>query len=106
MAELLTLKPLFPGKDEKDTLAKILLLTGKPDLSNWKDVSKLPNSCVLSMEYELEERTLFMVFPELDENGLDLFGKMLCFDPSRRLSAMEILRHEWFDSVRTAFAGN
>lgn len=106
LAELLTQQPLFPGKDEKDTLGRILLLTGEPDLSDWKGLQKLPNADILSGEYDWDDSALKTILPELDEKGLELFRKMLCFNPKGRISALEVLQHEWFDSVRTAFAGN
>lgn len=42
---------------------------------------------------------LARVFPTLEEDGLDLLRRMLQYDPSRRISAKEALRHPYFDDL-------
>ncbi len=32
----------------------------------------------------------------LSEKGLDLLEKMLCYDPAKRISAAQALKHPWF----------
>ncbi len=41
-AELLTGKPLFPGKDETDQLDRITKITGSPTERNFPGCTKLP----------------------------------------------------------------
>merc|ERR1712130_766145 len=40
MAELYTLRPLFPGQSEPDELYKICSVLGPPTMSSWKNVIK------------------------------------------------------------------
>lgn len=41
-AELLTGKPLFPGKDETDQMDKIAQIMGSPTEKNYPGVTRLP----------------------------------------------------------------
>ncbi len=41
-AELLTGKPLFPGKDETDQMEKISQIMGSPTEKNYPGVTRLP----------------------------------------------------------------
>jgi len=47
-------------------------------------------------------RDLADLLPALagDAAGLDLVGRLLCLDPSRRLTAGQALAHGWFDELR------
>lgn len=45
-------------------------------------------------------------FPEASPDALDLLSKMLTFDPSRRISVRDAMRHPWlarFYQVRRSF---
>ncbi|XP_010484068.1 PREDICTED: cyclin-dependent kinase G1-like isoform X2 [Camelina sativa] len=44
MAELLSQKPLFPGKSELDQLQKIFSVLGTPNEANWPGFSSFPNA--------------------------------------------------------------
>lgn len=100
LAELIKLKPLFSGSNEKDQLGKILLLFGNPDLKQWPEVQSLPYYNYLMAMDEYEERSFSLIFPELDKTGVDFFSQVLSFNPRKRLSAKEALDHPWFDSLR------
>merc|ERR1712029_260534 len=38
-------------------------------------------------------------YGHLDANGLDLLDKMLIYDPSKRISAKQALKHPYFDDL-------
>lgn len=46
-------------------------------------------------------RTSFeQLFPGIEADALDLLKKLLCYEPSQRLSAEEALQHPYFTSVQ------
>ena len=51
-----------------------------------------------------EGKPLSQLVPQLDEDGIDLLGKFLAYDPSKRISARDALAHPYFNGV--AGAGN
>lgn len=100
LAEILKLQPLFNGIDAKDQLHRILLLLGNPDLTHWTEAQSLPFYGYIMTMDEQEEQPFNQIFPELDSTGVDFFRQILSFNPKKRLSAEQALKHKWFDSVR------
>ena len=47
-----------------------------------------------------EPENLKEKYPAADTRGLELLKKMLCFNPSDRISAREALENQYFDEVR------
>lgn len=97
-AELLTLRPLFPGKSEIDQLDKIFRILGMPSEKIWPGFNKLPHASKISavnQPYNCLETVLGMLSPA----GIDLINRMLAYDPARRISASEALQHPFFTEL-------
>ncbi|VDP00029.1 unnamed protein product [Soboliphyme baturini] len=96
-AELLTLKPLFPGKSEIEQLNKIFKMLGTPKETIWPGFSELPGV----------RRTHFVDYPynslrkhfgaTLSDRGFQLLNRFLTYDPKRRITAQEALEDDWFN---------
>lgn len=106
MAELLSKEPLFAGKSEIDQIDKIFKLLGTPNEQIWKAYPTLPNvkkvNFVKQPYNNLRSKfpaTAFGGRPALSEAGFDLLNKMLTYDPEKRITAEEALKHEWFKEV-------
>lgn len=89
--ELITGKPIFPGKNCQSQIQLINLTLG--------DKEKIPKEC--------EQR--YNMFPYFEENALatlveehatrDLIARMLVYDPMYRISAKEALKHQCFSDL-------
>ena len=89
-------QPLFPGDSEWQQLLHIFKLLGTPHERTWPGVTKLRDWHEFP---QWRPQDLARVFPTLEEDGLDLLRRMLQYDPSRRISAKEALRHPYFDDL-------
>nr|ATL75334.1 cyclin dependent kinase 4 [Diachasma muliebre] len=92
LAELNTLKPLFPGSSEGDQLDRIFKIIGTPTQEAWpKNVSLSYTAFPQRIATPLR-----IVIPQLSPAGIDLIFKMLTFDPHIRLTASQALQHPYF----------
>uniref|UniRef100_A0A8B9LLL0 cyclin-dependent kinase n=1 Tax=Astyanax mexicanus TaxID=7994 RepID=A0A8B9LLL0_ASTMX len=94
--ELLTQKPLFPGKSEIDQINKIFKDLGSPSEKIWPGYNELP--AVKKMTFtEYPYNNLRKRFGALlSDQGFDLMNKFLTYCPAKRISADEALKHEYF----------
>ncbi|XP_072968151.1 cell division control protein 2 homolog isoform X2 [Typha angustifolia] len=96
-AEMVNQRPLFPGDSEIDELFKIFRVLGTPDEGIWPGVTSLPD--FKSAFPKWPPTNLATVVPTLEPAGVDLLSKMLCFEPSRRITAQHALEHEYFKDL-------
>ncbi|KAH6558927.1 hypothetical protein KP509_1Z037600 [Ceratopteris richardii] len=96
-AEMVNQRPLFPGDSEIDELFKIFRVLGTPNEEVWPGVTALPDFKSAFPKWPAKD--LATVVPGLDAAGIDLLGKMLCLDPSQRITARSALGHEYFKDL-------
>ena len=97
MAEMyLHPQPLFYGANEKEVLYRICSILGSPNQDTWpegmqlahlKDI-KFPNC----YKMELED-----IIKEASEDAIDLMKKMIKWDPKKRETAENLLKHKFFE---------
>ncbi|XP_029291707.1 cyclin-dependent kinase 11B isoform X2 [Cottoperca gobio] len=94
--ELLTQKPLFPGKSEIDQINKVFKDLGSPSEKIWPGYGELP--AVKKMTFtEYPYNNLRKRFGALlSDQGFDLMNKFLTYCPSKRILSDEGLKHEYF----------
>ena len=110
IGEMLTNVPVFQGDSEIDQLFKIFRVLGTPNESIWPGVTDLQGKTApyISENNFLSEFSLnFPMFPkgeipnpnrfEIRPKALDLVMKLLTYDPRKRISTTESLRHSYFD---------
>lgn len=97
-AEMVNLKPLFPGDSEIDEIFKIFQVMGTPNETNYPGISRLPDYNDIFPQWR--PRNLGGLVPRLDPAGLDLLKQMLEIVPSKRISAKAAMEHEYFDELR------
>ena len=97
MAEMyLHPQPLFYGTNEKEVLYRICSILGSPNNDNWaegiqlahiKDI-KFPNC----NKIELED-----IIKDASTDAIDLMKRMLKWDPKKRETAENLLKHKFFE---------
>lgn len=97
--EMLTKKVLFSGDSEIDQLFKIFQILGTPSEKQWSDVYNLPYYKSTFPKWLAKSlRSLIECQVAIDE-CVELIGKMLYYDPAKRLSACEALNEPYFDGA-------
>ncbi|KAN0060347.1 hypothetical protein ACQY0O_007676 [Thecaphora frezii] len=102
-AELLLHKPLFSGKTETEQLSLIFRLLGAPNSNLYPGITSLPS--VRDSKVTLSSHTtrssirtnLRRHFRYVTENAIDLLASLLDYDPEKRISAAEALKHPYFE---------
>ncbi|XP_068087258.1 cyclin-dependent kinase 11B isoform X6 [Hyperolius riggenbachi] len=94
--ELLTQKPLFPGKSEIDQINKIFKDLGTPSEKIWPGYNELP--AVKKMTFtDYPYNNLRKRFGALlSDQGFDLMNKFLTYCPAKRINSEDGLKHEYF----------
>ena len=116
LAEMLSNRPIFPGKHYLDQLNHILGILGSPsneDLNciiNDKVCLKVTFICSSSsISFLLQARNYLQslpfkpkvpwsrLYPNADANALDLLERMLTFNPNKRIKVEEALAHPYLE---------
>jgi len=96
-AELITKRPLFPGDSEIDQLFRIFRTMGTPTEDIWHGCTTLPDFKPSFPQWKKQE--LSSIVTNADPLALDLLMKMLVYEPSKRISAKEALKHAYFEGL-------
>ena len=96
LAELLKHEPLFPGKQEQQTLDMMYKLLGTPNEKIWPGFDKLPKFGSYRMSPNQPYNYLQTEFNRLSSAGVDLLNRLLTYDPRRRCTAAQALEHGYF----------
>ncbi|CAK8530121.1 unnamed protein product [Lathyrus sativus] len=96
LAELLTGKPIMPGRTEVEQLHKIFKLCGSPSKEYWKK-TKLPHATIFKPQQPYK-RILSETFKDFPSSALSLLEVLLAIEPKDRGTASSALQNEFFTS--------
>ncbi|XP_059642261.1 cyclin-dependent kinase F-4-like [Cornus florida] len=97
MAEVFTLRPLFPGSNEADEIYKICSVIGTPTEGKWAEGLKLASA----INYRFPQLTgahLSVLIPSASADAISLIASLCLWDPCKRPTASEALQHPFFQS--------
>lgn len=93
MAEVVLLRPVFPGDSEIDQLFKIFRVLGTPNNGVWPNVENFPN---YKVEFPMWNPAGLDTILTADPHLIELLSSMLEYNPQERITAREGLRHKYF----------
>uniref|UniRef100_A0A8C1DQH9 Mitogen-activated protein kinase n=1 Tax=Cyprinus carpio carpio TaxID=630221 RepID=A0A8C1DQH9_CYPCA len=97
LAEMLSNKPIFPGKHYLDQLNHILGVLGSPSQD---DLNCIINMKARNYLQSLPQKTKvpwITLFHKADNKALDLLDRMLTFNPIKRITVEEALAHPYLE---------
>ncbi|KAK2153729.1 hypothetical protein LSH36_288g03036 [Paralvinella palmiformis] len=97
LAEMLSNRPLFPGKHYLDQLNHILSVLGSP---SQEDLNCIINDKARGYLQSLPHKPKVpwnQLYPNADPKALDLLDKMLTFNPNKRITVENALSHVYLE---------
>ncbi|KYO47163.1 serine/threonine-protein kinase ICK isoform X1 [Alligator mississippiensis] len=99
MAEVYTLRPLFPGASEIDTIFKICQVLGTPKKNDWLEGYQLASAMNFRWP-QCVPNNLKTLIPNASSEAVQLMRDMLQWDPKKRPTASQALRYPYFQVGR------
>ena len=95
LAEMLSGKPLFPGKDYHNQLTLILDVLGTPTMEDYYSVkSRRAREYLRSLPFT-KKRSFSTLYEGANPLAIDLLERLLTFNPAKRISVEEALEHPY-----------
>jgi len=98
LAELLTGRPLFPGRDYSHQLDLILDVIGTPSLDEFYAITSRRSRDYIRALPIRKRRSFAGLFPNASKEAIDFLSKTLTFDPKKRLTVDEALEHPYLSA--------
>uniref|UniRef100_A0A0K3C5Y7 Mitogen-activated protein kinase n=1 Tax=Rhodotorula toruloides TaxID=5286 RepID=A0A0K3C5Y7_RHOTO len=94
-AEMLSGRPLFPGRDYHHQLTLILSVTGTPMMDEFcRITSRRSRDYLRALPFQ-RKRPFAELFPNASPLALDFLAATLTFDPTKRITAEQALEHPY-----------
>jgi len=95
LGELLLGKPIFPGSSTMNQLDRIMELTGRPTAGDLEVIASPYAATMMENCATVEPKRVSQLFPSISPEAADLLRRLLHFNPHKRISAAEALRHPY-----------
>lgn len=100
LGEMILKRPLFPGNDYVQQLVLVTDIIGSPTEDEISSInSEHARRFVRKNLMDRRRKAMSEVFPNAPDLLRDLLDRMLVFDPSRRISVHDALRHPYLESL-------
>lgn len=95
LAELLLGKPVFPGTSTLNQLDRVMEVIGRPTQDDIDAIDCPLAATMLESLPPTKPKRLRDIFPTASDDSLDLLKSLLHFNPHKRLTAEQALRHPY-----------
>lgn len=95
LAELLVGKPVFPGTSTLNQLDRIMEITGRPLPEDIEAIQSQLAATMLDSLPPTKPKPLHEIFPTASDDALDLLKSLMHFNPNKRLTAEDALKHPY-----------
>ncbi|XP_056018511.1 mitogen-activated protein kinase 15-like [Ostrea edulis] len=95
LGEMLGGKPLFPGSSTLNQIEKIMSTIPTPTKEDIESIKSAYGASILEKATLKSKKTLEELLPDAPRDGIDLLKRLLLFNPDRRITADEALRHPY-----------
>ncbi|TFK37954.1 kinase-like domain-containing protein [Crucibulum laeve] len=95
LAEMLSGKPLFPGRDYHHQLSLILDILGTPSIDDFYAINSTRSREYIRALPFRKKKNFTQLFPNANPLAIDLMEKCLTFSPKRRIDVDDALRHPY-----------
>ena len=95
LGEMLSGKPLFPGTGTMDQLRCIITVTGRPTVEDIQSTGSPFAEIMMADVPQPTPQALSEMYPDASAESLDMIRMMLQFNPHRRVSVEQGLRHPY-----------
>ncbi|KAI1106140.1 serine/threonine-protein kinase [Jackrogersella minutella] len=97
LAELVIRMPYIAGETEMHQIDLICQAIGTPTEENWPGVTKLPEFTTPTEVVPVKGKDHYLgMFGTVGLEGVDLLMKTLTLDPKKRITALQMLKHDWW----------
>ena len=99
-AEMNLKKVLFGEKDLSRQIQRMISLLGLPPNSFMNEISDLEiKEFMVKADKKVQKVDWTQLFPNLQDDGMDLLKRLLEYDPEKRISAEEALKHPFLANI-------
>ncbi|KAF7426105.1 MAP kinase Pmk1 [Pleurotus ostreatus] len=98
LAEMLSGKPLFPGRDYHHQLSLILDVLGTPTLDEFYAITTRRSRDYIRALPFRKRKPFATLFPNANPLAIDFLTKTLTFDPKKRITVEEALAHPYLEA--------
>ena len=95
LGEMLLGKPLFPGTSTINQLERIMEITGRPVADDLEALKSPYAKTMLESIVNIKPRSLRDLLPSASPEAIDLIRQCLHFNPNKRVSAHQALKHPY-----------
>ncbi|POW00496.1 hypothetical protein PSHT_13014 [Puccinia striiformis] len=98
LGEMLSGRPLFPGRDYHHQLTLILDVLGTPSLDEFYAINSRRSQDYIRSLPLRKKRAFASIYPNASALAVDFLNKTLTFDPKKRLTVEQALQHPYLEA--------